>query len=355
MHVVIMAGGRGTRFWPRSRTTKPKQLLDIVGDRTMIQQTVERVLPLAAREDILILTHTDQANALKQQLPDIRPDNIVAEPMGRNTAPCICLAAAMIHKKDPDAVMAVLPADHYIGNVSGYCDCISKAAQAAIRRDALVTIGITPDSPETGYGYIEFDMNSGCDAEGIYRVVSFHEKPDAEKANLYLSQGNYLWNSGMFVWPAGIILENIARFLPDTYREIMAISATFGTSDFTAALKQAYERIEPISIDYGVMEKAESVLTLKGDFGWNDIGSWSAIYDITEKDKNSNVLVGDVIPVDAKDLLVYNKRKLTAVVGLDNVVVVETDDALLICSKDRVQDVRKVVDVLEKRGDKRYL
>jgi len=355
MYVVIMAGGRGTRFWPRSRTTKPKQLLDIVGEQTMIQQTVERVLPIAAQANILIVTHKNQVDALKQQLPDIPPENIIAEPLGRNTAPCICLAAAIIQKKDPEAVMAVLPADHYIGDPSGYCECILKAVQAAKNRHALVTIGIRPDRPETGYGYIEFDQNSGLETEEIYRVVSYHEKPDTEKANQYLSRGNYLWNSGMFVWPVATILQNIERFLPNIYREVTDASGAFGTSGFTAILTQAYEKIESISIDYGVMEKTESVLTFEGDFGWNDIGSWSAIYDISKKDKNGNVLSGDVIPVDSRELFVYNKHKLTAVVGLANVVVVETDDALLICSKDRVQDVRNVVDVLEKRGDYEYL
>ena len=355
MYAVIMAGGRGTRFWPRSRTTTPKQLLDITGEKTMIQQTVERILPVVDKENILIVTNMQQMEALKKQLPEISEDNIIAEPFGRNTAPCICLAAAKIIKQDPEAVMAVLPADHYMGNNKGFCDCISEAARVAVESSALVTIGISPDRPETGYGYIEFDENSLSPVENAFNVISYHEKPDIDKAEYYLSRGNYLWNSGMFVWKADTILENIEALLPEIYKNIMSASAYFDKPEFDSALKEAYERIKSISIDYGVLEKAASVLTLKGDFGWNDIGSWSAIHDISKKDPNGNVFSGDVISVDSEDVLVYNKNKLTAIVGMKDVVVVETDDALLICSKDKVQDVRKVVDVLEARGEVKYL
>lgn len=355
MHAVIMAGGRGTRFWPRSRSTTPKQLLDIIGEKTMIQQTVERILPVMNKENIHIVTNIEQVETLKKQLPDINDRNIIAEPFGRNTAPCICLAAAKITKNDPDAVMAVLPADHYMGDNKGFCDCISRAGQVALESSALVTIGITPDRPETGYGYIEFDEESMSTSNHAYSVISYHEKPDINKARDYLAKGNYLWNSGMFVWKVETILKNIERFLPETYKEITNISDCFDKPDFDIFLKQAYEKIESISIDYGVLEKADSVLTIKGDFGWNDIGSWAAIHDISEKDKDNNVLIGDIISIDSSDTLVYNKNKLTAIVGIKDVYVVETDDALLICSKDKVQDVRKVVDELEKKGKFKYL
>jgi mannose-1-phosphate guanylyltransferase len=355
MYAVIMAGGRGTRFWPRSRSTLPKQMLDITGEKTMIQQTVERILPVVNKENIYIVTNIEQLESLKKQLPNINESNIIAEPFGRNTAPCICLAAAKITKDDPDAVMAVLPADHYMGDNKGFCDCISKAGQVALESSALVTIGITPDKPETGYGYIEFDEENRSPSDDAYNVITYHEKPDINKARDYLSKGNYLWNSGMFVWKVETILKNIKRFLPETYREIMNLSDCFDTPDFDKSLKQAYEMIESISIDYGVLEKADSVLTIKGDFGWNDIGSWTAIHDISEKDKDNNVLIGDIISVDSSDSLVYNKKKLTAIVGIKDVYVVETDDALLICSKDKVQDVRKVVDELEKKGKFKYL
>jgi len=355
MYAVIMAGGRGTRFWPRSRSTLPKQMLDITGEKTMIQQTVERILPLISKENIYIVTNKDQIKTLKEQLPDINDNNIIAEPFGRNTAPCICLAAAKITKDDPDAVMAVLPADHYMADNKGFCDCISKAGQVALESSALVTIGITPDKPETGYGYIEFDKENRPPIDGVYNVITYHEKPDIDKARDYLEKENYLWNSGMFVWKVETILKNIERFLPETYREIMTLSDCFDTPDFDMSLKLAYEKIESISIDYGILEKADSVLTIKGDFGWNDIGSWTAIHDISEKDNDNNVLIGDIISVDSSDSLVYNKNKLTAVVGLKDVYVVETEDALLICSKDKVQDVRKVVDELEKKGKLDYL
>ncbi len=355
MYAVIMAGGRGTRFWPRSRTTTPKQLLDIIGDKTMIQQTVARILPVVDKENILIVTNREQVAVLKEQLPDLDPNNIIAEPFGRNTAPCICLAAAKIRMEDSDAVMAVLPADHYMGNNPGFCDCIKRAGSVAAESQALVTIGISPDRPETGYGYIEFDENNSSEADNAYKVVSYHEKPDTNKAKEYLSKGNFLWNSGMFVWKVETILHNIEKFLPEIYQEIINTSDTFGTPDFDMSLEQAYQKIESISIDYGVMEKTSSAITIKGDFGWNDIGSWSAIHDILEKDRDKNVLIGDIISVDSEDVLVYNKNKLTAIVGMKDVVVVETDDALLICSKDKVQDVKSVVEILEKRGDDKYL
>ena len=355
MYIVVMAGGKGTRFWPRSRTSIPKQLLDIVGEKTMIQETVERVLPIASKDKILIVTNKEHINDLKSQLPDIPDRNIIVEPVGRNTAPCICLAATRIHKQEPEEIMAVLPADHYIGDAKAFCCFLEKAAEAARLSNALVTIGISPQKPETGYGYIQFDEQSDSEHKGVYRAISFHEKPDLKRAEEFLRQGNFLWNSGMFVWKASAILNEIKKHLPEIYSSIVNVEPLWDTPEVGAAIASAYEKIESISIDYGVMEKSGNVLTLKGDFDWNDIGSWSAIHDISEKDKDSNTLRGDVISVDSKDVLVYSPKKLTAVVGLRDVIVVETDDALLVCAMDKAQDVRKVVDMLEKRGRKEYL
>jgi mannose-1-phosphate guanylyltransferase len=351
-----MAGGKGSRFWPRSRAALPKQLLDIVSDRTLIQQSVERIAGLVPFERIIIVTGREHAEAIYQQLPEIPRENILIEPIGRNTAPCICLAALWVEKKEPGATMAVLPADHYIGNPQAFCRCLESAREAAQQLDALVTIGITPRSPETGYGYIQCGKETGTyKGQAAYRVQQFHEKPGLEKAREFLAQGNFLWNSGMFIWRAATILAEIKACLPEMYAVLAEVSPQLGTAQAQQAIDASYQNIEGISIDYGVMEKSSRVAILKGDFGWSDVGSWSAIYDISEKDAQGNVMHGDVIAVDARGSLVYSPKKLTAVVGLDNVVIVETEDALLVCAKDKSQDVKKVVDILEQRGKKEYL
>jgi mannose-1-phosphate guanylyltransferase len=356
MYCVIMAGGKGTRFWPRSRVALPKQLLDIAGEKTMIQQTVERVSPLFSKKNILVVTGNEHAAEVRHQLPDIPDKNILVEPKGRNTAPCISLAALWIQKENPDAVMTVVPADHFIGNHQVFCDCLVAAQEAALKTDSLITIGITPRHPETGYGYIQFSDEAGAYKEiKTYRVQKFHEKPSLEKAREFVNKGNFLWNSGMFVWKTKTILQEVKTFLPELYNCLLPLRQHIGTPKQEQAIKDAYNKIEAISIDYGVMEKSNRVLTLKGDFGWNDIGSWSAIYDITEKDAHGNALRGTIVTIDAEKNFVYSPKKLAAIVGLKDVIVVETDDALLVCSKDNAQDVKKVVDYLEQQGKKEYL
>lgn len=356
MYVVIMAGGKGTRFWPRSRAATPKQLLDIIGSKTMIQQTVERVATLVPPERILIVTGQEHAVALKRQLSEIPDANIIVEPIGKNTAPCICLAALKIRQKDPESVMAVLPADHYIGDPVTFCSCLKAAIEAATLQDALVTIGIRPNRPETGYGYIQFHDEVACyNGMSVYRVSGFHEKPALEKAQTFLQQGNFLWNSGIFVWKVSAILREIKKFIPDVYHSFIKADLFGDTQAAEKTIATAYETVESISIDYGVMEKAENVLTLQGDFGWNDIGSWSAIYETAKKDKDGNALRGDVIAIDSENILVYSPQKLTAVIGIKNIIIVETADALLVCAKEKSQDVKKAVDILQKNGRKEYL
>ena len=353
MYAVIMAGGRGTRFWPRSRGAMPKQLLDITGEATMLQQTVERIAPLVPMGNILIVTGAEQAALVRKQLPDVPAGNIIVEPVGRNTAPCICLAATKIYQQDPNAVMLVLPSDHHISHPSGFCSCLKAAAEAACKTGALVTIGIAPTQPETGYGYIQYD-SSRC-FSGAFRVQQFCEKPDRERALQYLAQGNFLWNSGMFIWKASVILDAVKKHLPAMHDLLFPLKDIWGTPSITAAIAEAYGKVQPISIDYGVMEKADEVYTLVGDFGWNDIGSWSAIYDISAKDSSGNALRGDVIAVESENCMVFSPKKLTAIVGLKDIVVVETDDALLVVPRDRAQDVRKIVDELERQGRKELL
>ncbi|MFC1591672.1 mannose-1-phosphate guanylyltransferase [Thermodesulfobacteriota bacterium] len=356
MYCVIMAGGKGTRFWPRSRSSRPKQLLDIVGEHTMIQETVARVLPLAPAEKILIVTGREHAGDLQAQVPQIPERNIIVEPFGRNTAPCICLAALRIAQEAPDETMVVLPADHHIGDPEAFRRYVVAACEAARTTQCLITMGIAPARPETGYGYIQFAEAAGSyGAEQFYKVKAFHEKPTLENAELFLSKGSFLWNSGMFIWSIAAILAAAEKHLPEMYTELKKIALRLTAPDASRAIGEAYERIESISIDYGIIEHAQNVLTVKGDFGWNDIGSWTAIYDVAAKDASGNALKGPALSIDARNNLVHAPHKLVALVGVEDLVVVDTPDALLVCARDKAQDVKKIVEALEQQGRKELL
>jgi len=356
MYAVIMAGGKGSRFWPRSRGHKPKHLLDITGTKTIIQETVERISPLIPPNRTLIITGAAHAEELRRQLPEIPPENILVEPVGRNTAPCIGLAAIHIRRRAGDAVMAVLPADHLISDGNPFLDTLAAAAEAAERHDALVTLGILPTGPETGYGYLE----RGNPVESIggkllYDVWSIREKPPLEQAMQFLEQESFYWNSGMFIWKASTILQAIATHLPDLHEGLLKIEAALGTDSYGTVLEDVYGETPSISIDYGVMEKADKVLLIPGDFGWSDVGSWDALWEVSEKDDSGNVCRGPVIAVETGDSLVYSPKKLVTLVGVRDLIVVETEDALLICRRGDSQEVRRIVDILEERNMKAYL
>jgi mannose-1-phosphate guanylyltransferase len=356
MFAVIMAGGKGARFWPRSRERMPKHLLDILGDRTIIRETVDRIRPLVPPERTLIVTGRSHAAELTRQLPEIPAENILIEPVGRNTAPCIGLAALQIQKRVPDAVMLVLPSDHRIGDGNALRRVLAMAGQAASGRDAFVTIGIRPTGPETGYGYIEQgDLFPTGEGDEIYRVRSIREKPPLEQAREFLRRGGFSWNSGMFVWKASTILKAIERFLPELHEGLMQIREALGTAREEEIVGEVYSAQKAVSIDYGVMEKAENVLVVPGDFGWSDLGSWDALWEVSGKDENGNAVRGNFIGIDAGDSLVHSPGKLVALVGVRDLIVVETDDALLICRRGRSQDVRKVVEILESKDLKEYL
>ena len=357
MFAVIMAGGKGARFWPRSREKMPKHLLDIMGERTIIRETVDRIRPLVPPERILIVTGRNHAAELIRQLPEIPAENIIIEPVMRNTAPCIGLAALQIQKRVPDAVMLVLPSDHRIGDENAFRRVLAAAAQEAAEKDAIVTIGIRPTGPETGYGYIEQgDPLPDCGDAGTCGVRSIREKPPLERARAFLRQGCFLWNSGMFVWKASTILEEIRRFLPELHAGLTRIRESLGTSREEEIVGEVYSAQKAVSIDYGVMEKAGNVLVVPGDFGWSDLGSWDALWEISKKDENGNAVSrGSLIGIDACDSLVHSPGKLVALVGVRDLIVVETDDALLICGRGRSQDVRKVVEILEGNDSKEYL
>ena len=358
LYAVIMAGGKGTRFWPRSRERMPKHLLDIVGERTIIQETLARLSPLIPPDRTLVVTGASHAEELMRQLPEVPPDNILIEPMGRNTAPCIGLAALAVNRRSPGAVMAVLPADHLIRDEARFLHVLAAAVRVADREAALVTIGIAPTGPETGYGYLENGEPAGTvTGETVYRVRSIREKPDRPQAESFLRQGNFSWNSGMFVWQAPVILDHIARHLPDIYRALREIDVAWGTPRESDVLRDAYAAMTPISIDYGIMEKARDVLLITGDFGWSDVGSWDALWEVSPRDAAGNAVRSgaNFVGVEARNSFVFSPKKLVALVDVEDLIVVETEDALLICRRGASQDVKKVVNLLAEGPGRAYL
>ncbi|GAM08441.1 mannose-1-phosphate guanylyltransferase [Geobacter sp. OR-1] len=358
MYVVILAGGSGTRFWPLSRKRTPKQLMSVFGGRSMLQRTIDRVLPLQPKR-ILVVTNAEQASATAAQLAFVTgvPLDVIAEPVGRNTAPAIGLAAAVIARHDPQGVMAVLPADHFIADEESFRGALRAGVETA-NNGYLVTLGMTPTRPETGYGYIEADRSYR--GAGPYPVRRFVEKPNLEKALEYLESGNFYWNSGMFLWRADTILEEISIHMPALFRELDSLE--FGAEiwelrDLKPQIEAIYGQIASESIDYGIMEKSEKVEVLPAEFGWSDVGSWSALPDLLDSDGNNNVAMNDtrLIAVDATDCLVNGNGKMVALVGVNGLAVVNTDDALLVCPLDRAQEVKKVVEELERQGAKELL
>lgn len=344
--VLIMAGGVGSRFWPRSRKNLPKQLLNIFGQQTMIQETVERIKNFVSPENILIITNKVQKTLVEEQLPFLPKDNIIAEPVGKNTAPCVGLAAKIISKKSLDAVFVTLPADHLIKNTKVFLDTLNKAMEFAYDSKGLITFGITPARPDTGYGYINFEKTEIEDK--IHRVIKFVEKPDIEKAKAYIKSGDYSWNSGMFVWRADVILDEINKYLPNLSNGLNQLDSSIGTNNFYQSLESFFNSIQGISIDYGIMEKSDKVFMIKGDFDWSDVGSWETVYELSEKDKNNNAVLGDVHTLKTNNSYIYSPNKFISVIGVDNIVVIDTADAILVCNRDNVQEVKETVEFLKK-------
>ena len=363
IYAVIMAGGGGTRFWPWSREKSPKQVLPILSNRPMIWETVERVRPFVPAEQIMIVTASWQARELQKQVPQIPANNILREPQGRNTAPCLCLAALYIQQRDPEAVMAVLPADHFISDRKLFLQTLKGAAQFAAEQNFLVTLGIQPTEPETGYGYIQKGEKLGKAAGvEIFRAKTFREKPTRAKARRYLRQGDYLWNSGMFVWKVRIFLEALEKLLPSLYGGMLEMKSFLGTPRESLALKKVYARIQPISVDYGVMEKAHNVALMPAKFPWNDVGSWAALAQIWPQDEAGNASpggkragAGKVLMIDSSGCLIRAEEKLIATIGLKDMVVVESGNALLICPRTRSQEVRRILQALSEKGWSEYL
>lgn len=354
---LIMAGGRGERFWPRSRKNMPKQFLSLTGDgKTMIQLTVERILPLVAMQDIYISTNQNYKALVKQQLPEIPEENIICEPVSRNTAPCIGLGAVHIAHKEEDAIMLVLPSDHLVKYNSMFISTLQDACAIAEQAENLVTLGITPDYPETGYGYIKFIPAKRDPATGrAFAVDSFVEKPSLETAKEYLATEQYLWNSGMFIWKVSSILYNFQKFMPDIYQGLQKIKEAIGTEQEEAVLQSEFEQFISESIDYGVMEKAEDIYVIPGTFGWDDVGSWLAIERINKTNEFGNVIKGNVVAVNTRNTIIEGSDKLIASVGVEDTVIVDTEDALLVCAKERAGEIKKVLENLRICNRTEYL
>ena len=347
-----MAGGGGTRFWPLSRKETPKQLLNLSGKEIMVNETIDRLSQVAAKDNIFIVTNASQVKKMREvTYGRILPDHILSEPSARNTAACIGYAAIKIAKTCGDGIMVITPSDAYIKNNIEFANILRKAVKEATETDNLVTIGITPTFPATGYGYIHFEEKAG----EVKKVLQFVEKPDIETAKKYISTNAYVWNSGIFVWKASVILNKFKELLPDIYAELEKIADSFGAKDEEKILNEVYPQIRSISIDYGVMEKSKNIKVVPGEFGWNDVGSWDMLGVLHESDCSGNIVVGNSLPIDTANSIIYSSGKLIATVGIENLIVVETPDAIMVCPKDKAQDVKKIVDKLKEQKKEELL
>jgi len=363
VHAVILAGGRGTRFWPQSRTKTPKQLLNIVGKGTMLEQTVARLRPLTPAARIWTVTNAEQQSAVHKQLPKESRKRVLVETVGRNTAAAIALAAFHIqHSAKGDALMAVLPADHYIAQTRKYQEIVAAALNAAREPGRMVVLGIPPTRPETGFGYIErMEAAIGSDEIPVYPVRRFAEKPALETAKEYLASGNYQWNAGMFFWRVSTILDELKKHLPQTFAVLQKLASHIGTIKYATQLRQVYPRLENISVDYAILERATrdtskpQVYVIPAQVGWSDIGSWEAVYELQAKNSGENICRDGGHFIESSGNFVSSPGKFIAAIGVNNLVIVETSDALLICPRDRAQDVGKIVKWLEERKLKNLL
>lgn len=355
-YTVILAGGIGTRFWPLSRKERPKQFLPIISEKTMIEETVQRLEPLFPLERIYTIANSDQSRSIRKIFPGIPEANFLIEPLGRNTAPSLILATAHIFLQNANAVVAALPADHLITKVPLFLKKLEAGAVVADERENLVTFGIPPTYPSTGYGYIQFSKEDSLRIkdEDFYSVQEFKEKPDVTQAKAFLEAGNYFWNSGMFLWKAETFARKLEEFAPEWYVYWERILQALQDKN-EAQIATIFEDIPSTSIDYALMEKARGVLMCEGNFGWSDVGAWSSLLDIWPKDPEGNALRAKSLLLDSEKNLVYSRDKLTALVGVKDLIVVDTPDALLICRRDLDQKVKNIVERLKEDNKDEYL
>jgi mannose-1-phosphate guanylyltransferase len=355
-YCLIMAGGSGTRFWPRSRVAKPKQYLSLFGDQSLIQESVQRFANFIPEDCIYVVSAKSQQEVLESQTTNLPKQNMIYEPVGKNTLPAIGLAALFIAEKDPEGILIVSPSDHLIQNDELFKQTIESAVLIADKKDGIVTIGITPKFPATGYGYVQTagEIQIG-QAIKSFAVNKFVEKPNVEVATGYLKDGGFFWNSGIFIFKVSVFLDSVQKYAPELYADLIRIKEHIGADSYEEAVDRIYNEVKSISIDYGILEKASNVFLVQGDFVWNDLGSWEEVYKYDKKDENQNAQVGEVVFLDSKNSYVYAPNSLVAVVGLDDVIVVQEGDTILVCKRDRAEDIKAVVGEITKRKLDQYL
>jgi mannose-1-phosphate guanylyltransferase len=348
VHLVLLAGGRGTRFWPLSRRSRPKQLLPLLSDRSLLRETWERVAPLGRRERSWVITASDLVKECRRELPELAASRILGEPVGRNTAPALALAAALARKEDPRAVLSVFPSDHHIGDLRGFRALVRRALRCAREERALVTLGVRPTEPETGYGYIE--TSQPVQGDGAVPVKAFVEKPDLARARRYLKSGRHLWNSGMFFLSVDTLAEAFAEFAPEIWEPVQELAGLHGGRRFAAAFERIYPELPSVSFDHAVMERARGVKVMPAEVGWSDVGNWTALETLLDESEGNHVS-GQVLAIDAKNNIVMDEEGLTALLGVENLVIVRSGGALLVCHRDSVQSIRGLVARLEDETD----
>jgi len=359
-YAIVMAGGVGARFWPYGTSKLPKQFLPITASNdTMLQLTVNRLKDIVPIDRIFVITNKQYIGLVKKQLPKIPKENIIGEPVGRNTAPCIGLASTILKQFDEKAKMFVVPADHLIENVDEFTKVVNAGLKFVEDKDAIVTLGIVPTHPETGYGYIQFIEDAYYNAPendvDIFKVKTFAEKPTADVAKIFLESGDFLWNSGMFIFRADVMYEQMGKYLPDLYHALQKIEKAIHTAKYQKVLEQVFAEIKSISIDYGIMEKAKNVYVIKADLKWSDLGSWDEVYRIRTKDKNNNSIIGDTFIKDSHNNLIMSPKGFVGVIGADDLIIINTKDGLLVCKRGRSQEVKEIVDYLKRKGLSDYI
>ena len=355
-YVVIMAGGIGSRFWPMSRAGYPKQFLDILNTgKTLVQWTFERFASLIPRENIFVVTSQEYVSIVKKQLPGIQAENILGEPSRKNTAPCIAYISFKLNQLDPKASLIVAPADHIILDTTAFNKVCLEALTFVNKHSAFITLGIKPTHPNTGYGYIQYEQYAITDS--VYKVKTFTEKPNLELAKTFVSSGEFLWNAGIFVWQVKNIITAFEKYLPEMYEVFAAEKEKFNTADEAAAIEEIYPQCSNISIDFGIMEKADNVYVIPASFGWSDLGAWGSVYDNLEKDYLQNAVVGDNVMIfdSAKNVIHADNKKLVLLQGLNDFVVVDTKDALLICRKDKEQEMKEYLAEIKRNKGEKFL
>lgn len=353
---VIMAGGKGERFWPKSRTNLPKQFLNISGNKSMLQQSIDRLVKLIPIDRIFIVTNELYAELLLAQIPQLPVENIIIEPIGRNTAPCIGLASIIIEERFPDSTMVVMPSDHIIRNDEGFIEILKAAVKIAEDSSNLVTLGIEPSYPETGYGYIErTNQMISVNEISAYSVNKFVEKPDFVTAQSYLESGNYYWNSGIFIWRVSVIRKYIKELMPEMHDILGTMKCFISKPEFEDIVKSEFVKMPDQSIDYGIMEKVSDIFVIPCLFGWDDVGSWTALERIDDLDDNGNVIKGNILNLDTKRCIIESNGKLIATLGIEDLIIVDTEDVTLICAKDKAQEVKMLLKELRMQKLEQYL